>query len=180
MEGRLILLPDEILHLILCHVHPRECVALERTARRFRDITNEPLLWRLYCQRLFHFWDERHEFQKKLAGPIDAVDWKRLYVTRHLIDEATSDTLDSVLSSQSGRIEKFHTIISFGYDVKDTLIRHSLAGPDQEDHLARRLAFCSPSPLPKDSFDHSFGAGTTAMLSLAASIGVWLYLSGLS
>ncbi|KAL1983068.1 hypothetical protein VTN96DRAFT_481 [Rasamsonia emersonii] len=138
MEGPLVLLPDEILRLILRYLHPRECVALERTARRFRNVTNEPLLWRFYCQTLFNFWDKRHEFQKKLAGPAHLVDWKKLYATRHLIDAATSEALDSILASQSGRIEKFHTIINFGYDVKDTLIRHSQAGPDQDDHLARR------------------------------------------
>lgn len=140
MEASLARLPDEILHSILCHSPPRSAAALERTAGRFRSITNEPLLWRFYCQTHFKFWDKRHDFHNKLASPVSSVDWKKLYITRHLIDNATTEVLESILASQTGRIEKFHTIVSFGYDAKDTLIRHSLAGPEREDYLARRFA----------------------------------------
>ncbi|KAL2219023.1 Hemimethylated DNA-binding protein YccV like-domain-containing protein [Thermoascus aurantiacus ATCC 26904] len=138
METSLAHLPDEILYSILCYSPPRSSAALERTARRFRNVTNEPLLWRFYCLTHFNFWDKRHEFHKKLASPVSSVDWKKLYITRHLIDIATTEVLESILTSQTGRIEKFHTIVNFGYDAKDTLIRHSLAGPEKEDYLARR------------------------------------------
>jgi F-box protein 21 len=46
--------------------------------------------------------------------------------------------LNCILANQTGRIEKFHNIVSFGYDVKDTLLRHARVGSDEEDHLARR------------------------------------------
>ncbi|KAL2009271.1 hypothetical protein VTN00DRAFT_7465 [Thermoascus crustaceus] len=140
METSLARLPDEILHSILCYSPPRSAAALERTAGRFRSITNEPLLWRFYCQTHFKFWDKRHDFHNKLASPVSSVDWKKLYITRHLIDTATTEVLESILASQTGRIEKFHAIVSFGYDAKDTLIRHSLAGPEREDYLARSNA----------------------------------------
>ncbi|TQB69907.1 hypothetical protein MPDQ_001268 [Monascus purpureus] len=74
----------------------------------------------------------------KLTESVWSVDWKELYITRCLVDRAVTHVLDSILASQTGRIEKFHTIISFGYDVKDTLVRHSLAESSMEDHLARR------------------------------------------
>ncbi|KAL1995355.1 hypothetical protein VTN49DRAFT_1542 [Thermomyces lanuginosus] len=131
-------LPDEILHLIFRFVHPNDAMSVQCTARRFRDVANEPLLWRFYCQTYFRYWDERHEFEKKLAARTSSVDWKRLYLTRAATDATTTKLLDGILSSQSGRIEKFEEIISLGYDVKDTLLRHARAGPELEDHLARR------------------------------------------
>ncbi|GIK05082.1 hypothetical protein Aspvir_009181, partial [Aspergillus viridinutans] len=67
-----------------------------------------------------------------------AVDWKRLYVSRHLIDRRTCYLLNSILAGQTGRIKKFRTIIGLGYDIKDTLLRHISAGSDTEDYLARR------------------------------------------
>jgi F-box protein 21 len=139
-------LPDEILHSILRHAHPRESVALERTARRFRDVANEPLLWRFYCLTFFDFWDKRHEIQQKLSRPTSSIDWKRLYAVRSNIDAATTKALDSILSSQRGRVEKIQEIINFGYDVKDTLMRHSHAGLDLDDHLARRYVSCFSLP----------------------------------
>lgn len=76
----------------------------------------------------------------KLAKSVPSVNWKELYITRFLMDRATTQVLDSILASQTGRIEKFRTVVSFGYDAKDTLLRHSLADSATEDHLARRFA----------------------------------------
>lgn len=143
MEASFTHLPDEILHSILCYSPPSAAVALERTARRFRSIANEPLLWRYYCVTHFSFWEHRHDFKNKLADPVSSIDWKRLYASRHLTDSTVSSALESILSSQRGRLEKFRVIISFGYDAKDTLIRNALTGPEREDHLARRLALRS-------------------------------------
>ncbi|KAL3704217.1 hypothetical protein TMatcc_009908 [Talaromyces marneffei ATCC 18224] len=131
-------LPDEILHLILHHSEPAQCLALERTCRRFRGITNEPLLWRHYCQSRFQYWDEKHNIEEKLRAPPSTVGWKELYAERYFTDWITTKGLDDILSSQSGRINKAQIIIDHGYDVKDTLLRHARASTDLDDYLARR------------------------------------------
>ena len=131
-------LPDEILHLILHHSEPAQCLALERTCRRFRGVTNEPLLWRHYCQSRFQYWDEKHNIDDKLRQPPSTVGWKELYAERYFTDWITTKVLDDILSSQSGRINKAQIIIDHGYDVKDTLLRHARASTDLDDYLARR------------------------------------------
>ncbi|KAJ6111594.1 hypothetical protein N7523_007655 [Penicillium sp. IBT 18751x] len=130
-------LPDEILHSILCYCHPRSCVALEQTSHRFENVTNEPLLWRHYCQIHYKSWDRRHSIVRKLASPVSAVDWKALFILRYRIDRTATHLLDSILASQTGRIDKFRAVIDFGYDAKDTLLRHGQVEAG-EDHLARR------------------------------------------
>ncbi|KAJ5667924.1 uncharacterized protein N7477_006494 [Penicillium maclennaniae] len=132
-------LPDEILHSILCYCHPRSCVALEQTSHRFENVTNEPLLWRHYCQIHYKSWDRRHSIVRKLASPVSTVDWKALFILRYRIDRSATHLLDSILASQTGRIDKFRAVIDFGYDAKDTLLRHGQVEAG-EDHLARRLA----------------------------------------
>lgn len=136
-------LPQEILHNILCYCHPRSCAALEQTARQFRCITNEPVLWRLYCKSQFKFWDSRHNLGPKLTGPLSAVNWKALYIHRHLADRATCRILDSILATQTGRIEKSRSILNFGCDAKDALLRNVSAKADEVDYLARRFAALS-------------------------------------
>ncbi|KAI9369452.1 Hemimethylated DNA-binding protein YccV like-domain-containing protein [Aspergillus egyptiacus] len=131
-------LPEEILHNILWFCHPHGSAALEGTARRFRGVTNEPLLWRHYCLTHFRFWGRVHDIQVKLSSAVSTVDWKALYIARHLVDGATGRLLDSILTSQTGRIEKFRSVVKFGYDAKDTLLRNISISPDTEDYLARR------------------------------------------
>jgi F-box protein 21 len=75
----------------------------------------------------------------KLSSPVLAVDWKALYRSRHVVDVATTRLLDSILISQTGRIEKFRSVISFGYDAKDSLLRNLSISSEAEDHLARRF-----------------------------------------
>lgn len=132
-------LPDEVLHIILRSTPPWSALALERTSKRFENVVNEPLLWRFYCEISFNFWDNRHDIPRKLKCPASSVDWKHLYISRHRVDVRTTETLNSILASQVGRIEKVHSIVNFGYDAKDTLLRHVQAGPDKDDYLARRL-----------------------------------------
>lgn len=130
-------LPEEILHSIICHLHPRSAAALEQTSHRFENVTNGPLLWRHYCEKYYKSWDKKHEILRKLALPVSSVDWKALFVSRYHIDRAVTRLLDSILASQTGRIEKFRAVIEYGYDAKDTLLRHSTV-ESGEDHLARR------------------------------------------
>lgn len=133
-------LPQEILHSILCYCPPASAAALAQTARRFSSITDDPILWRFYCQAYFQLWDTKHELPKKLASPVASVDWKTLYTRRHRIDRQVSRLLDSILETEHGRIGKFQEVIAFGYDTQDTLLRHASVGPGAEDVLARRFA----------------------------------------
>jgi F-box protein 21 len=70
---------------------------------------------------------------------VSSIDWKSLFVSKYKIDRLVSGLLGSILASQTGRIEKFRSVIDLGYDAKDTLLRHSLVASG-DDHLARRWA----------------------------------------
>lgn len=133
-------LPEEILHSILCYCPPTCPAALAQTSRRFSSVANDPILWRFYCCVYFKFWSTEHELPKKLENPVSSVDWKALYITRHLIDRAVTRLTDSFLETQSGRIEKSQAIIDIGYDAKDTLLRNISVDSGAEDFLARRFA----------------------------------------
>ncbi|KAJ5624720.1 hypothetical protein N7510_001029 [Penicillium lagena] len=133
----LVHLPEEILHSILCHSPPVSAAALEQCSRRFNHVTNEPLLWRHFCQTHYQFWDRRHDLARKLASPVSSVDWKTLFVSRYRVDRSVTRLLDSTLACQTGRIDKFRAVIDYGYDAKDTLWRESQVETG-EDHLARR------------------------------------------
>lgn len=132
-------LPEEVLHSILRVSSPTDTAALQQTSRKFGGVTSEPLLWRHYCQQNYHFWDSKHEIALKFASPASLVDWKSLYVQRRRVHSSVTRLLDSILASQTGRIEKFRAVINFGYDAKDALLCHSQV-KSGEDHLARRYA----------------------------------------
>ncbi|KAJ6009787.1 hypothetical protein N7522_004803 [Penicillium canescens] len=137
MVWSLIHIPDEILSSILRDCPPQTCAALEQTNSRFQNVTNEPLLWRYYCQSHYKFWDRRHDMPHKLLCPVSSIDWKALFVSKYQVDRSVTGLLGSILASQTGRIEKFRSVINMGYDAKDTLLRHSLVAFG-DDHLARR------------------------------------------
>lgn len=141
MTRRLDLLPDEILHSIILSCDPKDAAAVSQASRRLNTVVESPLLWRKYCQQLFSFWDEQHEIERKFNEPISSVDWKGLYVRRHLLDQATTRIINQILAHQSGRIRRIESIVKNGYDVKDTLIRHNSVGVDKEDYLARRFVY---------------------------------------
>ncbi|KAL4801880.1 Hemimethylated DNA-binding protein YccV like-domain-containing protein [Aspergillus unguis] len=131
-------LPEEILYNILLYCNVPDSIAVGSSARRFRGVTNEPLLWRHYCLTHFKYWAQEHDMPTKLSSAISTVDWKALYITRHLVDRSTNRILDSILTSQIGRIEKFQSIVNFGYDAKDTLLRNISIDSCADDYLARR------------------------------------------
>jgi F-box protein 21 len=141
MVRSLVHLPDEILNSILCYSSPQSCAAVEQTHTRFQDVTNEPLLWRYHCQSNYRYWDGRHQMRQKLTRPVKSIDWKALFVSRYLVDRSVTRLLDSILDSQTGRIEKFRSVVDLGYDAKDTLLRHGQM-EFGEDILARRWARC--------------------------------------
>ncbi|KAI9822917.1 MAG: hypothetical protein M1832_002942 [Thelocarpon impressellum] len=131
-------LPDEVIQTILYHVPPLSLPAVHRTSKRLNRLATEPLLWRHHCQTQFRYWDQRHKIREKFAGSALAVDWKDVFVKRVGTDRRTTELLDGILSSQTGRIDKFQSIVGQGYDVKDTLLRHLNVGDEADDVLARR------------------------------------------
>ena len=135
----LVNLPDEILSAICLKLPPLTLVALEETSKRFSDVTNDAYIWRCYCLITWDYWEEHHEFQKKLILPVKAVNWKQLFVQRTVTATFVSKTLDSILASQKDRITKVERILEKGYDAKDILIRNTQASEYESDVLARRF-----------------------------------------
>ncbi|KAI9707265.1 MAG: hypothetical protein M1836_000225 [Candelina mexicana] len=131
-------LPDELIQHIISYTPPSSAAAIERVSKRFSEVAKEPLLWRYYCRVYFTYWDADHEIRQKFASPVASVDWKQVYVRRGLVERTATHLLQSILSNQSGRIDKIQKIVELGYDVKDALLRHSRTQDDAEDVLARR------------------------------------------
>ncbi|KAA6409060.1 MAG: hypothetical protein FRX48_07404 [Lasallia pustulata] len=130
-------LPNEIIQQILFYIPPSSALATQRISRRFYDLT-QPILWRYHCRTQFKYWDQKHNIQAKVADNVAKVDWKDVFSSRHSIDRATSHAIDAILACQISRVEKFQSIVGFGYDAKDTLLRHLNVDDDAEDVLARR------------------------------------------
>jgi F-box protein 21 len=144
MAVSLDLLPEEILHCIILYALPQDAAAISQASRRLNRVVEHPLLWLQYCQRFFKFWDEHYGIEQKFNAPLSSTDWKNLYVRRHNLDRETTRAINQIIKHQSGRIRRIESIVQNGYDVKDTLIRHSLAGEDTEDYLARRSVYSMP------------------------------------
>lgn len=133
------LLPDEVLQHILYYVSPHHLLSnVQLVSKRLHRLGNEHLLWRYHCRVQFTYWDSKHRIRQKFRGSVADVDWKTLYMHRQSVDSQTTALLDSILGEQSNRIKKFGCIAEFGYDAKDTLLRHCGANESAEDVLARR------------------------------------------
>lgn len=135
----LVNLPDEILSAICLKLPPLTLVALEKTSKQFSDVTNDAFIWRYYCLTTWNYWEEHHEFQKKLTLPVKATNWKQLFVQRTITATYVSTTLNSVLASQKDRIIKVERILETGYDAKDVLLQNAQAQEHESDVLARRF-----------------------------------------
>ncbi|KAK0106484.1 hypothetical protein ONS96_004111 [Cadophora gregata f. sp. sojae] len=131
-------LPDEVLQHILYFCPPNDVLHVQSLSKRFNRLGNEPLLWRYHCRTGFKYWDAKHRIQKKFSQRVGDVDWKHLYIHRRKVDIATSGLLNNILERQTNRISKFIAISEFGYDAKDTLLRHCRTDDSAEDVLARR------------------------------------------
>lgn len=132
-------LPDEVLTHILFHLEPEETLlSVQLVSRQIYTLVQEPLLWRYHCRANFHYWDERHEIQRRFKAEIEETDWLELFLERRHADVTTTKLLDRILSGQIGRIDKTNQIGEFGYDAKDTLLRHCRADPNAPDVLARK------------------------------------------
>ena len=130
-------LPNEVIQQILLYLPPASIASFQQVCGGFKALV-EPLLWRYYCQTLFKYWRPNHHIEDKFSTQAKSVDWKTIYGQRHMVERITDRTLDSILASQTGRIEKFQTVVEFGYDAKDCLLRHLRCNDDAEDVLARR------------------------------------------
>lgn len=130
-------LPNEVIFQILLYVPLDSTPTLLRVSRRFNEAV-QPLLWKFHCRTQFRYWSEEHDIKHKLSKNALQVDWKSLFVKRHSVDRETSRTLDSIIGSQLGRINKSESIVRLGYDAKDTLLRNIHVGEDADDVLARQ------------------------------------------
>ncbi|CAD6443005.1 9fcf7202-8643-4bea-a82e-27de3b5664ec [Sclerotinia trifoliorum] len=136
------ILPDEIVQQILYYSSPHDTLSnIQLLSKRFNRLGNEPLLWRHHCRVHFKYWDATHSFLQKLAGIVGDVDWKSLYMHRRNVDLKTTQALNRLLESRANRIVNFEEIGGFGYDAKDTLLRHCRSRGN--DHLARKHYACA-------------------------------------
>ena len=135
---RLVDLPDEISRSICFLLDWHDAISLQSTCRRFRDIANEPLLWKHYCRSIFKYWAAAHQISTKLADP-SFMQWKQQFRERHEAECKTRSALQDIISSQKARTPKIESIVNLGYDAKDVLLlqRHASAS-EADDHLARR------------------------------------------
>lgn len=132
-------LPEEIIQKILLYCDPDDIsLNLQRVCQRLQRLSNEPFLWRHNCQLEFRYWDIKHCIQDKYLCPVGDVDWKSLYRYRKKVDLKTTQLLNSIICTQKSRISKYEAIAEFGYDAKDTLLRHIGVDENTEDVLARR------------------------------------------
>lgn len=132
-------LPNEVIQQILLYLPPLCITSFQRVSRRFNTLV-EPLLWKHKCQTLYRYWSPQRCIREKYAAEVNSHDWKSIFAERHRVDRITSTTLDHILDSQTGRIDKFQRIVDCGYDAKDCLLRHMKCDDDAEDVLARRLS----------------------------------------
>jgi F-box protein 21 len=137
-------LPDEVLQHILFYLSPDDLLSnVQRVSKRFSRLAREPLLWRHHCRVHFRYWDSKHRIRQKFLGNVGDVDWKTLYMHRKRVESETASVLDSIIEGQVNRIQKFKLIADFGYDAKDTLLKHCRTCETAEDVLARRQAVYS-------------------------------------
>jgi F-box protein 21 len=130
-------LPNEILQQILLYVPPAAAARVQQVCHRFNALV-EPLVWKHYYQTRYRYWDPDHQIRKKYMSDVGSVNWKKIFTRRYEMDTIITQTLNSILESQTGRIDKFQGIIQYGYDAKDCLLRHIRCSDDAEDVLARR------------------------------------------
>lgn len=134
-------LPDEILQHILFFVPPLDVVSnIQRISKRFSSLSCQPLLWRHHCRTGFKYWDPKHRIRQNFLAGVGEIDWRGKYIHRTRIDWEITRVLDAILEGQVDRIQKFQLIGDFGYDAKDTLLRHCHADEEAKDVLARRQA----------------------------------------
>lgn len=133
-------LPNEVLRNIIFHLEPTDTLnSVQLVSKQFYTLSQEPLLWRYHCKTQFKYWDEKHDVRRRFNAEAEETDWRALYLDRKNTDQRTTSLLDSILSQQTKRITQTNMIAEFGYDAKDTLLRHRNGDPNAPDVLARRF-----------------------------------------
>jgi F-box protein 21 len=122
-------------------------LALEATCRRFRDVANEPLLWKAFCRDRWKRWHPRHQFKAKIAGS-EFAGWKRLFAERIVSSREVRALIEGIVESDRSRIPKIQRVVELGWDAKDALLEEfRLAHLSEKNELAQRLdqgPFCRP------------------------------------
>lgn len=118
---RLTDLPDEVIQNVLFRLDYKTSLALEETCRRFRNVTNEPLLWKSFCRNGWMKWHPRHQFQAKVAGS-EFTGWKALFAERTRSSRETRGLVEAILEHDLNRIPKVERIVELGWDAKDALL----------------------------------------------------------
>lgn len=130
-------LPNEILYQIITSCHAQSVFSLYQTSHKLNDLIDNHV-WRVLCERDFIYWSPEHDIESRLRRDVKHMDWRYMFINRWSKQLETTGLLDSILESQSGRIDKFQRIVDLGYDVKDCLLEHLSVSDDTEDWLARR------------------------------------------
>ena len=132
-------IPDEIVQHILHHVDPEHVLFVtSRLSRRFGRLSNEPRLWRYFCEVSFTHWHPCHEIAKKLKNRLLETDWRALFALRLRRNRQAEATFNSIITSSVNRHQNEASLAQLGYDVKDFLLAQSRAPDDLDDFLARR------------------------------------------
>ena len=134
------MLPNELIHQILSCCSTASVLVLLRTCRRLNGLIDNSI-WLRLCQEEFRYWSSEHDFKISSEKDANRVNWRSIFFERRRKQRDTTGLLNSILASQSGRIDKFQQIVGLGYDAKDCLLMHSHVDDDAEDWLARRLAY---------------------------------------
>jgi hypothetical protein len=135
---RLIDLPDEVIQNVLFRLNYTNALALEATCRRFRDVANEPLLWKSFCRDGWKKWQPRHNFKAKLAGS-EFDCWKDLFAERTRSHREVCALIESIIEEDGNRIRKVERIVDLGWDAKDALLDgFRLAHLSEKSVLAQR------------------------------------------
>lgn len=131
-------LPDEVIQNVLFRLNYTTALALEATCRRFRDVANEPLLWKSFCRDRWKKWEPRHNFKAKLAGS-EFDGWKGLFAERTRSHREVCALIESIIEEDVNRIEKVERIVELGWDAKDALLDgFRLAHLSEKSVLAQR------------------------------------------
>lgn len=133
----LLRLPNEILQQIISYLSGASIPAIQRSCCRLYSLVDS-LTWRRLCQTEFRYWDPDRDVRNKFDTALNQVDWRGIFAERYCTKQRVTSLLDSILSSQVGRIGKFQQIVEMGYDAKDCLLEHLAVDDDTDDVLARR------------------------------------------
>jgi len=137
-------LPTELLQLILHNVPAQDVLSsVALVSRCLHHVAQEPLLWKHFCLHHFKYWQAQHYIRRKAAGPVNAVDWKRLFILRLQRNIHIAYLVDGIVASRVRRLQKSETICLYGYDAKDYLLAQCRVDSSADDVLARRFYACT-------------------------------------